>query len=144
MSDLMRHSEIPAGVIFDRDSKVYTIFKIAFDRFYDGDLPIQSDVEHIGLLVRPEADAVALAKGKLIDIPQVPNCSVELRDLLGRKRFGALEDLPAMLAAGPYFLLLSIAESKHAKREHFVYFCAIKKVAMTFRRDLRVIVKDDG
>ena len=143
MADLARDSEIAAGIVLHGDGEVNTIFKIAFDRFDNRDFSIEGNIKDVGLFVRTQADPVAFANSSLLAFrrPRMAPCS--FASLFGRQSLRAFQDLAAAVAGFAHLALFFIAERQHAKGEHLVDLGAVEEIALAFRRDLRVVVKDD-
>jgi hypothetical protein len=73
-----------------------------------------------------------------------PHRAMQAREFLGRHRVGPLEQRERARVGRRHFTLLRIRHGENAQRQDFVDFRAVKEVARTFRRDFRVIIKDDG
>src|ERR1700691_3431973 len=59
MTGLTQHSEIAPGIVFEHDREMHVVIEIAFDSLNDCDLALEGHVHNVGVLLRPQADAVA-------------------------------------------------------------------------------------
>jgi hypothetical protein len=62
MGDLAGDAELPAGIVFDRDRKVDTVFKILFNRFDDRNFAIEGDIEDVSFFAGMQAYSITSAK----------------------------------------------------------------------------------
>ena len=69
---------------------------------------------------------------------------MQLHEMLGRKRFGPFEDAAGALVAAAHGALFFVRQRQDAQREDLVDLGAVEKVARTLRRDLRIVVENDG
>src|SRR5581483_6659487 len=75
---------------------------------------------------------------------QAADGAVYLQELLFGQIAGALPDIARPWIGAAHLLLFFLREREHAQGKHFVNFGGIKKVAGALRRDLRIVVQNDG
>ena len=69
---------------------------------------------------------------------------MKLHEMLCRKRFGSFENSPRALVGAAHGGLLFLRQRQNAERKNFVDLSAVEKVSRAFRRELRIVVENDG
>ena len=61
-----------------------------------------------------------------------------------RKHLSPFQNPPRPIVAVPHLKLFCLGHRQDSQRQNFIDFGAVEKVPCTFRRDLRVVVENDG
>src|ERR1041384_7551814 len=97
MARLAQHTEIAAGVVVEDNGQLDAAVEIVLDGLDDTDFPGKCNVEDIGAAARAERDLFACAK--FLRSGEPTKSAVQFHELLGRERFGALQDAACLLVA---------------------------------------------
>src|SRR5215472_9544074 len=116
MARLPQQAEVFSRIVLNDDGNMNSIFEVLLHGFDDGDPATQRHIEDVAARFRPQPNPVP----RLYSGTPVANGSVKLQQLLGGKRFGALEQQAFALSASAHFLLFGVAERKDSQRQDFV------------------------
>src|SRR5215207_5317609 len=150
-------SEVPAGVVLQRDREMDPFFVVLFDGLDEGNLPLQRQVHDVPSSAGPEHDAATLdeldavhghtlERGSFLLVPQHPELAdgpVQVHQLFLREGLAPLQDLPRPRVRGAHLRLLLIGESENVQDQELIYLPTVEHIARAFGSYLWIVREYD-